>query len=132
MARRLALLAACLLTFLPVGFRELASRPVPRRTCKADGRGTAPRHWIGCAADDGPRRDLTGRERLFSGLAIDVNTATPEDLACVPGLSARLAVAVVAERARNGPFESPDDLIRVSGIGPVRLARARPFLANGP
>jgi competence protein ComEA len=66
------------------------------------------------------------------GLAIDVNAATPEDLASVPGLSARLAVGLVADRARRGRFETLDDLIRVPGIGPVRLARARPFLAIGP
>lgn len=131
MPRRLALFAACVLTLLPMGFRALASRPVPTRPCAPEGRGTAPRHWVGCATDDGPRRDLAGRERLLAGLTIDVNKATPEDLASVPGLSARLAVAVVAERARNGPFQSVDGLIRVPGIGPVRLTRARPFLAIG-
>ena len=69
---------------------------------------------------------------MLMGLPVDVNGATPEDLAAVPGLSARLAVAVVADRARNGPFASVDDLIRVPGIGPVRLGRARAFLAIGP
>jgi competence protein ComEA len=87
---------------------------------------------VGCATDEGPRRDLSGRERQLLGLTIDVNSATPEDLACVPGLSGRLAVAVVRERERTGPFERLDDLIRVPGIGPARLARARPFLAIGP
>ncbi len=82
--------------------------------------------------EDGPRRDLTGRERLLVGLPVDVNGASPEDLASVPGLSARLAVAVVAERMRGGPFKSLDDLIRVRGIGSARLARARPYLALKP
>lgn len=132
MPRRLALVAACLLTLLPAGFRAIASKPVAPQRCAPEGRGMPPRHWVGCATDEGPRRSLTGRERLLAGLPIDVNTATPEDLASVPGLSARLAVAVVADRARNGPYESVDDLIRVSGIGPARLTRARPFLAIGP
>jgi competence protein ComEA len=69
---------------------------------------------------------------LLVGVLIDVNAATPEDLAAVPGLSARLAVSVVAERIRRGPFKSLDDLIRVRGIGPTRLARARPYLAIKP
>jgi competence protein ComEA len=66
------------------------------------------------------------------GLTVDVNTASLDDLASIPGLSAKLAMAVVAERTRSGPYESLDDLIRVPGIGPARLARARPFLATGP
>lgn len=132
MPRRLALLAACLLTFVPAGFRAVASRPETPGRCAPQGRGEAPRHWVGCAADPGPPRELTGRERLLVGLPIDVNTATPEDLAPVPGLTARLAVAVVAYRARHGRFAAVDDLIRVPGIGPVRLGRARSFLAIGP
>ena len=131
MPRRLAIFTVCALTFFPAGFRALASRPLPPRACAPDGRGSAPRHWVGCVTDAGPRRDLSGRERQLLGLAIDVNTASPEDLASVPGLSARLAVALVAERARNGPFQNVDGLIRVPGIGPARLARARPFLAIG-
>lgn len=67
----------------------------------------------------------------MAGLPVDVNRASPEDLASVPGLGARLAVEVVAERARHGPYASPDDLIRVRGIGPARLARARAFLVTG-
>ncbi|OFX19658.1 MAG: hypothetical protein A2V77_07335 [Anaeromyxobacter sp. RBG_16_69_14] len=132
MHRRLALVAVCALTLVPVALRGLAARPLRSRDCAPDGRGIAPRHWIGCAADEGPRRDLTGGERLLAGVLIDVNTATPEDLAAVPGLSARLAVSVVAERIRKGPFKSLDDLIRVRGIGPTRLARARQYLAIKP
>lgn len=132
MARRLALAAACLATLVPVAFRAVASRPEARRPCAPDGRGAPPRHWVGCAADDGPRRDLTGRERLLVGLPVDVNAASPEDLAPIPGLSARLAVAIVADRSRNGRFATVEDLIRVPGIGLVRLGRARPFLSIGP
>ena len=132
MARRLALAAACVLTLVPVAFRAFASRPEPPRPCAPEGRGAPPRHWVGCAGDAGPRRDLTGRERLLAGLPIDLNAATPEDLASIPGLSARLATAIVADRARNGRFRTAEDLIRVRGIGPVRLARARRFLVIGP
>ena len=107
-------------------------RPLPARDCAPDGRGIAPRHWIGCVADEGSRRNLTGRERLLVGVPIDVNAATPEDLAAVPGLSPRLAISVVADRMRKGPFKSLDDLTRVRGIGPARLARARTYLAIKP
>ncbi|HEX9289772.1 MAG TPA: helix-hairpin-helix domain-containing protein [Anaeromyxobacteraceae bacterium] len=132
MPRRIAILALLLLTLVPMAFRTVASHPSAPRPCAPEGRGSAPRHWIGCAADPGPTRELTGRERLLVGIPIELNAATPEDLASVPGLSARLAVEVVADRARRGPFATVDALIRVRGIGPARLARARLHLASGP
>jgi len=91
-----------------------------------------PRHWIGCAADPGPRRELDGRERLVLGLPLDLNRASAAELALVPGLSPRLGEAVVADRERRGPFASVHDLERVKGIGPARLGRARPHLEVAP
>jgi competence protein ComEA len=131
MARRLVLAMLCLSTALPGWIRSRAARPVPGRSCVAAGRGTPPRHWIGCAEDAGPPRDLSGQERILAGLPVDLNAGTPEDLAAVPGLSARLAIEVVRDRGRRGAFHDVDDLIRVRGIGRGRLARARPFLATG-
>jgi competence protein ComEA len=91
-----------------------------------------PRHWAGCAGDPGPRRGLDGPERLALGLPIDVNGATPAHLAAVPGLSARLAEAVVADRTARGRFESVEALLRVKGVGPARLTKARSYLVAGP
>ncbi len=123
MHRRLAL--------APTAVRVVgAIRPHPAARCVAEGRGEPPRHWIGCAGDPGPPRALSGLERMAVGMPIDVNGATADDLAPVPGLSARLAAEVVAERARRGPFTTVDELIRVRGIGPGRLARARSFLTT--
>jgi competence protein ComEA len=131
-ARRLALAALVAAVLAPSWFRALAGRPVPERTCRPEGRGVPPRGWIGCAADPGTARPLSGRERLAVGLPVDVNAAAAEDLADVPGLSARLAAEVVADRGRRGRFTDVDDLIRVRGIGPARLAQARRFLATSP
>lgn len=91
-----------------------------------------PRHWLGCAADAGPRRALADDERLLLGLPLDPNRAGARELSFVPGLSRRLAEAVVAHRAEAGPFRTVEDLVRVRGIGPKRLARARPCLAIAP
>jgi len=131
MARRLALTTLCLLSLVPASWRLFLAREGPPPPCAPEGRGVAPRHWVGCATDAGPARELTGRERLLSGLPVLLNQATPEDLAPVPGFTARLAVATVAERTERGPFTSLEDLTRVRGIGPARLAKARPFLALG-
>ncbi len=120
-----------LLALAPSAMRRLAPAPAPRR-CEPEGRGTPPRHWIGCRADHGPPRALSGAERLALGLPVDVNAATAEELAAIPGLSPRLAAEIVAERRRHGPFGSVEELRRVRGIGPARLARARGALAAAP
>jgi competence protein ComEA len=106
----------------------LRNHPESPRSCRPEGRGTPPRHWIACAGDPGPPRDLLPDERLALGLPIDLNAAGERELAFVPGLSRRLARAVVVHRAASGPFASVDGLLAVKGIGPRRLEQARPWL----
>jgi competence protein ComEA len=132
LARRLALLIVALGALAPSAARLLPVAPAAPRDCRPEGRGVPPRHWIGCAADPGPRRDLDGVERLALGLPLDPNRARAAELALVPGLSPRLAAALVADREARGPFASVEDVERVRGIGPGRLARARPWLRVGP
>ena len=60
---------------------------------------------------------------------VNVNTATQAELEDLPGIGPTLAAAIVAERERNGPFRSADDLTRVHGIGEGRLAQLRDFVA---
>jgi len=115
-------LGACLVPSLP-------RKRLESRACSPEGRGASPRHWLGCAGDPGPPRDLLPDERLALALPIDLNTAAERELAFVPGLSRRLARAVVEHRTAQGPFASVDELLAVKGIGPRRLERARPRLS---
>jgi competence protein ComEA len=119
------LLAACL---APTGVRWARAGPRPARECEPEGRGRPPGHWIGCRGDAGQPRPLTGPELVLLGRAVDLNRASAEDLSAVPGLSPALAREVVADRSERGPFGAVDDLLRVRGVGPVRLSRARPWL----
>jgi len=122
--------ALCLLLAAVLAPSALRSRcGAPLAPCLREGRGRPPRHWLGCAADAGPRRDLTAAERLAVGLPVDPNTAGERELAFVPGLTPLLAREVVAWRRAHGPFRAVDDLLSVTGIGPRRLERARPHLA---
>ena len=43
----------------------------------------------------------------------------------LPGVGPATAAAIVAERERNGPFASVDELDRVRGIGPAKLEALR-------
>jgi competence protein ComEA len=127
-----ALGLAALLVASPTAVR-LAAAPAPERApCTPEGRGLPPRHWVACTGDPGAARPLDGPQRLALGLPLDVNRATAGDLAAVPGLSARLGEEIVQDRGRRGPFRTLDELVRVRGIGPSRLVRARAYLVAGP
>jgi len=60
---------------------------------------------------------------------IDLDRATARDLERLPGIGPALAARIVADRAEQGPFRSPEALLRVRGIGPRTLRRIRPYLA---
>ncbi len=62
---------------------------------------------------------------------VDVNTATVDDLAKVPGIGDALAQRIVEFRTKNGPFERVDDLLKVRGIGEKSLEKLRPHLRAG-
>jgi competence protein ComEA len=130
-SRRVAFTAVLLAVLAAGRIRAWLERPSARPPCVPEGRGSMPQHWIGCAADPGPRRALAADERLALGLPIDPNVAAARELAFVPGLSRRLAEEVIADRDRNGPYASAADLLRVRGIGPKRLALAAPHLLVG-
>jgi competence protein ComEA len=56
---------------------------------------------------------------------VNVNTAAAEELETLPGIGEVLAQAIIAYRDEQGPFESVDELIEVSGIGEVTLEEMR-------
>jgi competence protein ComEA len=58
---------------------------------------------------------------------IDINKADAQVLQQLPGIGPKLAQRILDERAK-APFQSVDDLRRVSGIGPKILERLRPYV----
>lgn len=61
---------------------------------------------------------------------IDVNEASAAELEDLPGVGPATATAIVAERDRNGPFLSVDDLDRVPGIGPGKIEALRELVTT--
>ena len=53
---------------------------------------------------------------------VDVNQAGLELLQSLPGIGATLAQRILEDRAENGPYPSLEDLDRVPGIGPGKIA----------
>lgn len=48
---------------------------------------------------------------------IDINHASAQELTALPGVGESTAAKIIADREANGPFSSPSDIQRVSGIG---------------
>lgn len=68
---------------------------------------------------------VSGSARPKPGGALDLNTATVEQLDALPGVGPVTAAAIVAWRQSNGKFTSVDQLADVDGIGPARLDKLR-------
>jgi competence protein ComEA len=49
--------------------------------------------------------------------AVNVNTATPEQLDAIKGVGPSKAKAIVDYRTKNGTFKTVDDVSKVKGIG---------------
>jgi competence ComEA-like helix-hairpin-helix protein len=62
---------------------------------------------------------------------LDVNAASVDQIARLPGIGPSLARRIVAERDRRGRFESADSLRGVVGLGPKKLAAVRDLITVG-
>jgi competence protein ComEA len=58
-----------------------------------------------------------------SGGRINVNTAGAAELDALPGVGPATAAAIIDYRREHGPFQRPEDLLQVRGIGPKKLAK---------
>ncbi len=72
------------------------------------------------------RPRITARSRITAPLRINVNTASATELDILPQVGPATAAAIIEYRRRRGEFETVDELLLVSGIGPKTLAEIRP------
>ena len=67
-------------------------------------------------------------EDCVNGVGVDLNTASPQLLSRVSGLSATVAASIVRWRDARGAFRRRDQLLEVSGLGPKTFEQAAGFL----
>ena len=60
--------------------------------------------------------------------AININTASADDLERLPHIGRKTAEAIVAYREQNGPFRRVEHLLLIRGISEARFTELRPLL----
>lgn len=65
-------------------------------------------------------------------LRVNINTATMEELQRLPRVGPALAQRIIAYREMYGPFQTPEDLMKVPGIGESIFAAVRDYITVGP
>lgn len=77
-----------------------------------------------------PRRSHRVRQpaKKTEAAVVDLNAASAEQLATVPGLGKTLAARIVDVRERDGAYANFDELLDVAGMTASRLTRAEPYL----
>ena len=151
--RLLFLLAGILLVGLGVrewraGFPELAERlerfdredappPIPPQP-----RPRAAPRWVAAARPETPASPPVARppraraaavqpEPVTDPRPLDLNHASVDEIARLPGVGPGLARRIIEERERRGRFDSPDGLRSVLGLGPRKLAALRELVTVG-
>lgn len=67
-------------------------------------------------------------KRDYESQIIDLNKADLEQLMSLPGIGTVKAKAIISYRQAHGNFNSIDDLINVTGIGPSTLEKIRDYV----
>lgn len=62
---------------------------------------------------------------------VNINTASVEQLATLPGVGPKLAARIVEYRQKSGTFRSPQELMNVRGVGEKNFAKLEPLLTVG-
>jgi len=80
---------------------------------------------VALCARGAPQGEVPAGQALALGSKLDLNRATEEDLALLPGIGPSLARALVGARAARGRFRDWSEVDAVPGIGPAKLEALR-------
>ncbi len=85
-----------------------------------------PRHLNFSAPTLSPEADLPD-----ISFPVDLNSASQLELSALPGIGEILARRILNYRETCGPFERPEDLMNVEGIGTAKLEAILDYVTTG-
>ena len=129
MAGRTAALAAAALGVMALG--AVARLQWPDSAPALDCAPEAVRIGSDGVATCGEGRVPSGAQALALGRRLDLNTATEEELALLPGVGRALARRLVEAREDHGGFASWDAVDDVPGVGGAKLQTLRAATSLG-
>ena len=89
-------------------------------------------YWWYLGGHRGQLIEIDRASPLVAKFQVDINQANWPEIIQLPGLGETLALRILANRLKQGPFHDLDDLVRVHGIGPKTLEKIRPYLLPIP
>ncbi|SRR5690348_14818069 len=70
----------------------------------------------------------TNHESTSSPNAININTASADDLTRIPHIGEKVAAKIIEYREVNGPFRRVEHLMLIQGISDARFRKIRPLV----
>lgn len=78
-----------------------------------------------------PEQEDLRPDSLLPGERININTADVYELQRLPGIGEKRAGDIVAYREEHGPFQTVEELEKISGIGPKVVEGLQDYAAAG-
>ena len=84
-----------------------------------------------CAAQDQPSKAVEAPSKASSPAEqssqekVNINKATVAELEKLPGIGPKTAELVIQEREKSGGFKSPEDMMKVNGIGEKKFEKIK-------
>ncbi len=100
--------------------------PLPQPQAEAGADPPAPAQPQPGVSGEGQPAAASGQGNGQTGALVNVNTASAEELATLPGIGPSKAAAIIAGR----PYSSVEDLERVPGIGPSTVETLTPLVST--
>ena len=73
-----------------------------------------------------------GAAAATAAAPVNLNTATAEQLATIPGVGPKMAERIIDYRQKNGGFKKVEDLMNVSGVGEKSFLKMKPLITVTP